>query len=302
MEEIVRMSFPKLRELALKTESIDVLCEIMKNCKGDAHTIQKIIENPYARFSPFLISEAFKHGDTRVKCIIARHTDNESIINDASCSDDRSVRSNVALNPNISLPILVRLSEDSWWGVRVNALSNSQNRNNFLGNIHSSAENPALSIPDYSQLPLSELRERAAETESLEELWTIFENCKGDAHTIQKIIENPYARHDPQLVREAYDCGDDRIRTTIARNTADESIINKAIHADRTVRMSVALNPNISMENLILLSKDLWWGVRVSVLSNARVTHEIVWNVYQNDSDFVVRNLARNILDKMVSS
>lgn len=300
MKKISQMSLPELRTLALETDKLDVLWDIMTNCKDDPCTIQNIVSNPLTRFNAKLVRMAYDKGDTRVQITIARHTVDSSIIDDAACSDNRSVRANAALNPNINLPTLIRLSQDSWWGVRVNAFSNSQSKNNILSSICHNNADMSVSIPDYNKLPLAELRDRAVETENLEELWAIMENCKDDAHTIQKIIENPCTRYDPKLIRLAYDKGDARVQITIARHTVDQSIINEAaISSNRSVRCSAALNPNISMETMKNLSKDTWWGVRASLLSNEKITREFVRTIYDNDSDFTIRTLARELLDKM---
>ena len=123
MKKISQMSLPELRTLALETDKLDVLWDIMTNCKDDPCTIQNIVSNPLTRFNAKLVRMAYDKGDTRVQITIARHTVDSSIIDDAACSDNRSVRANAALNPNINLPTLIRLSQDSWWGVRVNAFS-----------------------------------------------------------------------------------------------------------------------------------------------------------------------------------
>lgn len=155
-------------------------------------------------------------------------------------------------------------------------------------------------MKEISQMSLAELRVLAAETKSLEELWKIMNNCKDDAHTIQKIIENPCTRFDSKLIRMAYDKGDARVQITIARHTTDQSIIDEAaISSNRSVRCNAALNPHIHMDTLLRLSKDTWWGVRASVLSNDTITHELVRNICDNDSDISMRNLAREMLDKM---
>lgn len=155
-------------------------------------------------------------------------------------------------------------------------------------------------MKEISQMSLAELRVLATETKSLEELWKIMNNCKDDAHTIQKIIENPCARFDSKLIRLAYDRGDVRVQITIARHTSDQSIIDEAaISSNRSVRCNAALNPHIHMNTLLRLSKDTWWGVRASVLSNDTITYELVRNICDNDPDISVRNLAREMLDKM---
>lgn len=155
-------------------------------------------------------------------------------------------------------------------------------------------------MKEISQMSLAELRVLAAETKSLEELWKIMNNCKDDAHTIQKIIENPCTRFDSKLIRMAYDKGDARVQITIARHTTDQSIIDEAaISSNRSVRCNAALNPHILMDTLLRLSKDTWWGVRASVLSNDTITYELVRNICDNDPDISVRNLAREMLDKM---
>ena len=151
-----------------------------------------------------------------------------------------------------------------------------------------------------SQMSLPELRTLALETDKLDVLWDIMTNCKDDPCTIQNIVSNPLTRFNAKLVRMAYDKGDTRVQITIARHTVDQSIINEAaISSDRSVRCSAALNPNISMETMKNLSKDTWWGVRASLLSNEKITREFVRTIYDNDSDFTIRTLARELLDKM---
>lgn len=151
-----------------------------------------------------------------------------------------------------------------------------------------------------SQMSLPELRTLALETDKLDVLWDIMTNCKDDPCTIQNIVSNPLTRFNAKLVRMAYDKGDTRVQITIARHTVDSSIIDDAACSDnRSVRANAALNPNINLPTLIRLSQDSWWGVRASLLSNEKITREFVRTIYDNDSDFTIRTLARELLDKM---
>ena len=285
MKKISAMLLPELWSLAVETQRHDELWSILENCKDDPITIHNLATNPITCLDNELMEELFKKGDIRTKKLIARYTSNEGIIEQAAHSNERDLRAVVALNQNAKLPVLVWLSKDPWWGVRRKLLMNT-------------VESSGLPIPDYSKLPLVELRERAVETECLEELWSILENCKGDAHTIQKIIENPYAS-DPQLICRAYDEGDNRVKSTLARDTAVEYVIELAIHSDnRALRSAVALNPYIGQNSLNRLLHDPLWCVRVSALSNTNTTRGMVLDMAHNDVNPNVRNLAYEVLKK----
>lgn len=155
---------------------------------------------------------------------------------------------------------------------------------------------------EIDQMSLPELRMLAIETDSIEVLWKIMENCKGDAHTIQKIIENPLTRFDFKLVRIAYEQGDSRVQATIARHTADEELIIKSAEANnREIRCATALNPNIPMMTFVKLTHDYLWVVRASALSNKKINKYILEDM-SDDDNFTVRNIARRMLSEMRNS
>ena len=154
-------------------------------------------------------------------------------------------------------------------------------------------------MKEIDQMSLPELRVLAVETDSLNVLWAIMDNCKGDAHAIQKIIENPLARFDTNLVRMAYQQGDIRVKATIARHVADDELINESVESDdRQIRSAAALNPNIHLMWLAKLTHDPVWAVRVSTLSNPQINQEML-EYMSDDLNFTVRNIAREILRKM---
>lgn len=147
-----------------------------------------------------------------------------------------------------------------------------------------------------SKMSVSSMRSLAACTTDIQILWKVFKAASNDIYTIQNIVDNPIFSSDPALLLEVYNCGDDVLRASIVDKTSDEDLIDvAACSKDIVERIAAAKNPYIRFETLKRLATDPWWGVRLSVLDNPKVTVKMV-KALSTDEHRLVKRLALSIL------
>lgn len=146
------------------------------------------------------------------------------------------------------------------------------------------------------KMSISAMRMLAVNTNSVQTLWSVLRASEGDIYILQNIADNPVSCNDPALLLEVYKGGDDVLRASIVDKTSDKNLIDTAASSEDVVeRVAAAKNANIRFETLEKLAEDSWWGVRLSVLDNPKVTFKMV-KLLSTDEHRLVRNRALSIL------
>ena len=202
------------------------------------------------------------------------------LLEELADDENKSVRKEVAKNPNTPVDILTKLAEDKDAIVRCGVAENPSISAEVLVKLaEDENESVRYGIAENPRTPVDILT-KLAEDKDWDVRYAVVENSKTPAEVLMKLADDE----------------DDGVRKAVANhpNTPVEALRKLIDGEDKWVKEGVAKNPRTPVDILTKLAEDENWEVRSAVVENPRTPVEVLSKLVEDEDWYVRRAVVEN--------